>query len=184
MRHIECVFIIEQQFEGKQRVKTWSRFYFLICTALLDELLIEVFRHFSLKEIVTTLSKVSKRWYNISDDRWVSGIVYLLVSGTFTIWPKLSFWTLFHTSGLFSHFSMSYVDVKVSQSRLNEILLNSLQVAQKLTHLSRVHIRPRLWSNYNRNGFTSTNYSPWFIIGLQLVPTTPRGLFEVITVRD
>ena len=35
----------------------------------------------------------------------------------------------------FSHFSMSYVDVKVSQSRLNEILQNSLRVAHQLTHL-------------------------------------------------
>ena len=30
---------------------------------------------------------------------------------------------------------MSYVDVKVSQSRLNEILQNSLRVAHKLTRL-------------------------------------------------
>lgn len=30
---------------------------------------------------------------------------------------------------------MSYVDVKVSQSRLNAILQNSLRVAHKLTHL-------------------------------------------------
>lgn len=34
----------------------------------------------------------------------VSGIVYLLINGTFVIWPKLSFWTLFHTPGLFRIF--------------------------------------------------------------------------------
>ena len=34
-------------------------------------------------------------------------------------------------SRAFSHFSMSYVDVKVSPSRLNEILQNSLRVAHK-----------------------------------------------------
>ena len=38
-------------------------------------------------------------------------------------------------SRAFSHFSMSNVDIKVSQSRLNEILQNSLRVAHKLTHL-------------------------------------------------
>lgn len=153
--------IIEQQFEGKQRVKTWSRFYFLICTALLDELLVEVFRHFSLKEIVTTLSKVSKRWYNISQTD--GSLAYSLPLNKWNIYhlTKAQFLNIISHSRTFLHFSMSYVDVKVSQSRLNETLLNSLQVAQKLTHLSRVHIRPRLWSNYNRNGFTSTNYSPW-----------------------
>ena len=45
---------------------------FMICTALPDELLVAVFRHFNLKEIVGTLSKVSKRWWNISqtDGLW------------------------------------------------------------------------------------------------------------------
>ena len=48
---------------------------------------------------------------------------------------KAQFPNIFSHLRAFSHFSMSYVDVKVSQSRLNEILKNSLRVAHQLTHL-------------------------------------------------
>ena len=40
----------------------------------------------------------------------------------------------FTLQGFFAYF-YDYVDIKVSQSRFNEVLLNSLQVAHKLTHL-------------------------------------------------
>ena len=60
-------------------VKTKSKkvikiLFFFICTALPDEQLKAVFRPFSLKEIVGTLSKVSKRWCNIlqTDGLWHS----------------------------------------------------------------------------------------------------------------
>ena len=126
--------MIVQQFTGKQRVKTWSRFYFLICTALPDELLVAVFRHFGLKEIVGTLSKVSKRWWNISQ---TDGLWHSLPLDKWNVYhlTEAQFLNIVSHSRAFSHFSMSYVDVRVSQSMLNEILQNRLRVAHKLTHL-------------------------------------------------
>ena len=125
---------IVQQFAGNQRVKTWSRFYFLFCTALPHELLVAVLRHFSLKEIVGTLSKVSKRWWNISQ---TDGLWQTLPLDKWNVChlTEAQFLNIVSHSRAFSHFSMSYVDVKVSQSRLNAILQNSLWVAHKLTHL-------------------------------------------------
>lgn len=109
-------------------------FIFMICTALPDELLVAVFRHFSLKEIVGTLSKVSKEWWNISQ---TDGLWHTLPLDKWNVChlTEAQFLNIVSHSRAFSHFSMSYVDVKVSQSRLNAILQNSLRVAHKLTHL-------------------------------------------------
>ena len=106
----------------------------MICTALSDEILVVVFRHFSLKEIVGTLSKVSKRWWNISQ---TDGLWHTLPLDKWNVChlTEAQFLNIVSHSRAFSHFSMSYVDVKVSQSRLNAILQNSLRVAHKLTHL-------------------------------------------------
>ena len=93
-----------------------------------------VFRHFSLKEIVGTLSKVSKRWWNISQ---TGGLWHTLPLDKWNVChlTEAQFLNIVSHSRAFPHFSMSYVDVKVSQSRLNAILQNSLRVAHKLTHL-------------------------------------------------
>ena len=84
-----------------------------------------VFRHFSLKEIVGTLSKVSKRWWNISQ---TDGLWHTLPLDKWNIChlTEAKFLNIVSHFRAFSHFSMSYVDVKVSQSRLNAILQNSL----------------------------------------------------------
>ena len=97
--------MIVQQFTGKQRVKTWSRFYFLICTALPDELLVAVFRHFGLKEIVGTLSKVSKRWWNISQ---TDGLWHSLPLDKWNVYhlTEAQFLNIVSHSRAFSHFSV------------------------------------------------------------------------------
>ena len=101
--HINCPTIC-----GKPKSKNVIKilFIFMICTALPDELLVAVFRHFSLKEIVGTLSKVSKRWWNISQ---TDGLWHTLPLDKWNVChlTEAQFLDIVSHSRAFSHFSMS-----------------------------------------------------------------------------
>lgn len=77
----------------------------MICTALPDELRVAVFRHFSLKEIVGTLSKVSKRWWNISQ---TDGLWHTLPLDKWNVChlTEAQFLNIVSHSRAFSHFSV------------------------------------------------------------------------------
>lgn len=104
-------------------------------TALPDEVLVEVFKNFCLKELLKTVCLVSKRWRHIINNNNILWSCLLLDE-----WPMqylneeqiVNFMS--HSSG-FRYLSIRYIEITTSERRLQTLLGDSLGFSKRLRYL-------------------------------------------------
>ena len=104
-------------------------------TALPDEVLVEVFKNFCLKELLKTVCLVSKRWRHIINNNNILWSRLLLDE-----WPmqylneEQIVNTMSHSSG-FRYLSLRYIEITTSERRLQTLLGDSLGFSKRLRYL-------------------------------------------------
>ena len=104
-------------------------------TALPDEVLVEVFKNFCLKELLKTVCLVSKRWRHIINNNNILWSCLLLDE-----WPmqylneEQIVNTMSHSSG-FRYLSIRYIEITTSERRLQTLLGDSLGFSKRLRYL-------------------------------------------------
>lgn len=108
---------------------------FVLYTALPDEVLVEVFKNFCLKEILKTLCLVSRRWRHIVNDNNILWSCFPLDEWHIRYLSEENFINIMSHSSGFRYFSIRYIEMRTSERRLETLLENRLGFSKHLRYL-------------------------------------------------
>lgn len=103
--------------------------------ALPDEVLVEVFENFSLKEMLKTLCLVSRRWRHIVNNNNILWSCLLLDEWHITYLSEEQFMNIMSHSSGFRYLSIRYIEMTTSEMRLEALLGNSIEFFKHLRYL-------------------------------------------------
>jgi len=104
-------------------------------TALPDEVLVEVFKNFCLKEMLKTLCLVSRRWRHIVNDNNILWSCLLLDEWHIRYLSGEQFINIMSHSSGFRYLSIRYIEMTTSERRLETLLGDSLRFSKHLRYL-------------------------------------------------
>lgn len=104
-------------------------------TALPDEVLVEVFKNFCLKELLKTVCLVSKRWRHIINNNNILWSCLLLDEWPMQYLNEEQIVNIMSHSSGFRYLSIRYIEITTSERRLQTLLGDSLGFSKRLRYL-------------------------------------------------